>query len=65
MLFEWGLGLGRVPGLGVRLECCGGLYLRVWMPCLGRMNLQHGWGLRRSMLSLKLGSLLDWGVGRL
>lgn len=65
MLFELGLGLRRVPGLGLRLECCGGLGLRMWMPCLGRMNVQDGWGLRWSMLRLNLGPVLGRGVDRL
>lgn len=64
LLLELGLELRGVPGLGLRLESRGGLSLRVWMPRLGWMNVQDGWGLRR-MWSLKLGSVLGRGVDRL
>lgn len=57
LLFELGgLVLRRVPGLRLRLEHSGRLGLRVRVPRLGRMNVQDGrWGLRWSVLSLKLG----------
>lgn len=55
-----------MPGLGLRLEDCGGL--GSWRSCLGRMNLQDGRGLRRgrrrrSRLDVVLSRGLDRTLG--
>lgn len=65
--FLLGLGLSREPGLGLRLEGSGGLGLRMWMPCLGWMDLQDGGGLECSVLGLGglRGPVLGRGVDRM
>lgn len=54
--FDKSLGLRRVPVLGLRVEDCGGLALRLrWM------NLLNGWRVRRVRLGPDLGAGLERG----